>query len=127
MWEKFSVSTDSQSMPRNTLELVVAHSALSPSLTLLMCSSFLAPPLSCPSTLLSCNPAPWIFLTAGPIKLEPHVFLLVLPHSGAAACISCLWLCKTVACLFSAESLTMFTSIKLSFFPSIWEAVRMGQ
>lgn len=104
---------------------MVAHSALSPSLTLLM--TFLAPPLSFPSSLLSCIPALCIFLTTGPIKMEPHVFLLLLPHSGAAARISCLWLCETVECLFSAEGLTMFTSIKLSFFPSIWEAGRMGQ
>lgn len=30
-------------------------------------------------------------------------------------------LCKTVECLFSTESLTMFTSRKPSFFPSIWK------
>lgn len=69
-------STDQQSMPRNTLELVVAHRALAPWLTLLRCSSFLATPLSCPSSLLSCSPAPCIFLTAGPVKIEPRVFLL---------------------------------------------------
>lgn len=110
----------------NTLELLVAHSAVSPSLTLVMCSSFLAAPLSCPSTLLSCKRAPCIFLQQDPVR-KNHVFFLLLHHSGAEARISCLWLCKTVECLFSAESLTMFTSIKLSFFPSIWEAVRMGQ
>lgn len=32
----------------------------------------------------------------------------------------------TVEYLFLAESLTLFTSIKLSFFPSIREAVRMA-
>lgn len=57
-----------------------------------------------------------------------------LQWAGADACVNNLWVsmkmrkvvldCK---CLFSAESPTLFTSIKLSFFPSIQEAVRMVQ
>lgn len=83
-----------------------------------------------------CVPLFWLRhpldLHLAPVKIDPHVFPLLWLRSGAAACISCQWLssvrwCRTVECLFSAESLTMFTSIKLSFFPGIWEAVRMGR